>query len=107
MTFFFLRTKDEEIPGNANIDEVWERFVDLYKQLMLKTKTYDDLSGSYLTSGADIQMKRCALDAFNETINMFREQIKLQEKMQNEGQPHEIKRYALLVDKHFNFVSRM
>ena len=64
---------------------------------MLKTKTYDDLSGSYLTSGADIQMKRCALDAFNETINMFREQIKLQEKMQNEGQPHETKRYVLIV----------
>ena len=61
---------------------------------MLKTKTYDDLSGSYLTSGADMQMKRCALDAFNETINMFREQIKLQDKMQNEGQPHEIKRYV-------------
>ncbi|XKL65500.1 hypothetical protein PGB90_008920 [Kerria lacca] len=83
--------QDEEIPGNANIDEVFERFVNLYKQLMLKTKTYDDLSGSYLVSGADIQMKRCALDAFNETINMFRDQIKLQEKMQNEAQPHEIK----------------
>ncbi|KAK7583851.1 hypothetical protein V9T40_004814 [Parthenolecanium corni] len=83
--------QDEDIPGNANIDEVWERFVDLYKQLMLKTKTYDDLSASYLASGSDIQMKRCALDAFNETINMFRDQILLQEKMQNEIQPHEIK----------------
>lgn len=73
---------------------MWERFVDLYKQLMLKTKTYDDLSASYLASGSDIQMKRCALDAFNETINMFRDQIMLQEKMQNEIQPHEIKRYV-------------
>lgn len=61
---------------------------------MLKTKTYDDLSASYLASGSDIQMKRCALDAFNETINMFRDQILLQEKMQNEIQPHEIKRYV-------------
>ncbi|KAK7582214.1 hypothetical protein V9T40_013659 [Parthenolecanium corni] len=83
--------QDEEIPVNANIDEVWERFVDLYKQLMLKTKSYDDLSASYLASGSDIQMKRCALDAFNETINMFRDQMVLQEKMQNEIQPHEIK----------------
>ncbi|XP_065214145.1 phosphatidylinositol 3-kinase regulatory subunit alpha isoform X2 [Planococcus citri] len=83
--------QDEEIPSNADIDDVWERFVDLYKLLMLKTKTYDDLSASYLASGADIQMKRCALDAFSETINMFRDQLKLQEKMQKEAQPHEVK----------------
>lgn len=72
---------------------------------MLKTKTYDDLSGSYLVSGADIQMKRCALDAFNETINMFRDQIKLQEKMQNEAQPHEIKRYGLKIKFTYFIVS--
>ncbi len=66
--------------------------MELYKHLMLKTKTYDDLSGSYLASGADIQMKRCALDAFNEALNMYREQVKLQEKLQNEIQPHEVKR---------------
>lgn len=86
------RLQDEEIPGNANIEEVWKRFVNLYKQLMLKTKTYDDLSGTYLTSGQDIQMKSTALEAFNGTINMFRDQIKLQEKMKSEVQPHEIRR---------------
>lgn len=84
--------QDEEIPKNANIDEVWERFVDLYKQLMLKAKTYDDLNAEYVASGTETQMKRCALDAFKETINMFHDQIKLQEKMKNEAQPHEVKR---------------
>ena len=39
-----------------------------------------------------MNLKRQALDAFKETVAMFEEQIKIQEKYKNEAQPHEIKR---------------
>lgn len=58
----------------------------------MKTKLYDDYSEDFVQTSREIQTKRQALDAFKETVAMFEEQIRMQEKYQSEAQPHEIKR---------------
>lgn len=75
------------------MEKVAARLVELDREYVAKTKTFDNYSEDFLLTSKDIQMKRQALDAFRETVAMFEEQIKLQEKFQKEAQPHEIKRY--------------
>lgn len=58
----------------------------------MKTKLYDNYSEDFVLSSKEIQLKRQALDAFKETVAMFEDQMRLQERFQKEAQPHEIKR---------------
>lgn len=38
----------------------------------------------------ELQLKHQALDAFQETVTVFEDQIKLHERFQKEGAPHEM-----------------
>lgn len=83
--------QDEEIASSCDMEKVAARLVELDKEYLAKTKTYDDYSEEFVLTSKEISLKRQALDAFTETVGMFEEQIKLQEKFQKEAQPHEIK----------------
>jgi len=83
--------QDEEISSTTDTSKVVQRLVELDKDYEMKTKLYDDYSEDFVLTSKEIQLKRQALDAFSETVSMFEEQIRLQEKFQKEAQPHEIK----------------
>lgn len=84
--------QEEEIANSSDMEKVAARLVELDREYLAKTKTFDDYSEDFVLTSKDIQLKKQALDAFRETVAMFEEQIKLQEKFQKEAQPHEIKR---------------
>ncbi|XP_075219878.1 phosphatidylinositol 3-kinase regulatory subunit alpha isoform X2 [Lycorma delicatula] len=83
--------QEEEIASTSDMEKVAARLIEINKEYMTKTKTYDDYSEEFEMTSKEIQLKRQALDAFNETVAMFAEQIKLQERFQKEAQPHEVK----------------
>lgn len=85
-------SQEEEISSSSDTGKVVQRLVELDKEYEMKTKQYDDYSEDFVLTSKEIQMKRQALDAFTETVGMFEEQIKLQERFQKEAQPHEVKR---------------
>ncbi|KAG8281009.1 Phosphatidylinositol 3-kinase regulatory subunit gamma [Homalodisca vitripennis] len=83
--------QEEEISGSTDTAKVVQRLMELDNEYEMKTKLYDDYSEDFVLTSKEIQMKRQALDAFGETVAMFEDQIRLQEKFQKEAQPHEIK----------------
>lgn len=85
--------QEEEISSNNDLEKVAAKLVELYEEYHSKTKTYDDYSENFSATSKEIQLKRQALDAFKETVCMFEEQTKIQEKFQKEAQPHEIKSF--------------
>ncbi|CAH1393870.1 unnamed protein product [Nezara viridula] len=85
--------QEEEISNNNDLDKVGAKLVELNEEYYSKTKTYDDYFEDFTTTSKEIQLKRQALDAFKETVAMFEEQIKIQEKYKIEAQPHEIKSF--------------
>lgn len=74
-----------------------QRLVELDKEYQQKTKQYDDYSEDFVLTSKEINLKRQALDAFTETVAMFKDQIRLQERFDKEAQPHEIRRYEFNV----------
>lgn len=70
--------------------------IELHEDFLSKTKSYDSYSEDLNTTSKEINVKRQAVEAFVETVKMFEDQIKLQEKFQKDAQPHEVKRYNLL-----------
>lgn len=85
--------QEEEISNNNDLDKVGSKLVELNEEYYSKTKTYDDYFEDFTATSKEIQLKRQALDAFKETVAMFEEQIKIQEKYKIEAQPHEIKSF--------------
>lgn len=83
--------QDDEIPSMTDVSNVAQKLVEINKEYLSKTKTYDDYSEDFMNSSQDIQLKHQALDAFRGAVAMFEEQIRIQERYQREAQPHEIK----------------
>ncbi|CAH0394038.1 unnamed protein product [Bemisia tabaci] len=83
--------QDEEIACSMDVENVALKLVDIDKELLIKTKMFDNLSDAFMITNKEIQLKHQALEAFAETVAMFREQVKLQEMLQKEAQPHEVK----------------
>lgn len=77
-----------------DVENVALKLVDIDKELLIKTKMFDNLSDAFMITNKEIQLKHQALEAFAETVAMFREQVKLQEMLQKEAQPHEVKRWV-------------
>ncbi|XP_072022197.1 phosphatidylinositol 3-kinase regulatory subunit alpha-like [Amphiura filiformis] len=59
------------------------------KEYLDKTKTYDELYEKYSKSLQEIQQKRQALDAFNETVKIFEEQLELHQQHHNDCPPQQ------------------
>lgn len=83
--------QEEDIPSNADIDKLVQKLVDIHKDYVAKNKVFEELSEDFNRTAHEVTMKRQSLDAFTEAVQMFNEQIKLQEKFSKDAQPHEIK----------------
>ncbi|XP_024081756.1 phosphatidylinositol 3-kinase regulatory subunit alpha isoform X2 [Cimex lectularius] len=85
--------QDEEISNSQDIMKVATKFVELYGEFETKNKAHSEYSEDFSTTSKEIQLKKQALEAFKETVAMFEEQIKIQEKFQKKAEPHEIKSF--------------
>lgn len=83
-----------------NIDAVGKKLHEYHLQYQEKNREYDRLYEEYTRTSQEIQMKRTAIEAFNETIKIFEEQCQTQEryskeyieKFRREGNDKEIQR---------------
>ncbi|KAG8547427.1 hypothetical protein GDO81_028373 [Engystomops pustulosus] len=78
------RFQQEQIIKEDNIDAVGKKLQECHGQFQDKSKEYDGLYEEYTKSSQEIQMKRTAIEAFNETIKIFEEQCHSQERYSKE-----------------------
>lgn len=83
--------QEEDIPNNTDVEKLIQKLQEIHKEIVSKTKILDEVSEDFNRTAHEVSLKRQALDAFNEAVQMFKEQIKLQEKFNKEAQPHEIR----------------
>ncbi|KAK7868735.1 hypothetical protein R5R35_002537 [Gryllus longicercus] len=83
--------QEDEIASTTDVDKVAQKLREIHKDYNGKSKMFTDLQEDFFRSSQEIQLKLQALDAFQEAISMFEDQMKLQERYQKEAQPHEIK----------------
>ncbi|XP_071799761.1 phosphatidylinositol 3-kinase regulatory subunit alpha-like isoform X2 [Asterias amurensis] len=94
--------KDATIPDmpDGNIDMVINKLKDKNREYLEKTRQYDELYEEYSKSLQTIQLKRQALEAFNETVTVFTEQQELHERYHKDCLPQEreqlMENFALL-----------
>lgn len=83
--------QDEEFGTwkSLNVDAVWMRLIDLLKDIMIKSKLYDDLSVAFQTAMADISAKRIGLQQYHEVNRMFEDQLKIHDKFLKKAERHE------------------
>ncbi|XP_063228380.1 phosphatidylinositol 3-kinase regulatory subunit gamma-like [Bacillus rossius redtenbacheri] len=89
--------QEDEISSTTDKDKVVERLVEIHKEYMLKTETYDNYYEVFSRTSQEIGLKRQALDAFVEAVGMFKDQLAVQESFKSKAQPHEVK--SLLENK--------
>ncbi|KAG5894419.1 hypothetical protein JTB14_019789 [Gonioctena quinquepunctata] len=83
--------QEEELAKTEKIEKLVEKLVNVNKLLAEKNKISETVSKDFNETSTEVQTKRHALDALKELVQLFRDQTSIQEKSQNEAQPHEIK----------------
>lgn len=83
--------QEEDISNTTDIEKLIQKLVEIHKDIVAKNKMMDEISEDFNHTCHEVSLKRQSLDAFNEAIQMFKEQIKIHEKFNKETQPHEIK----------------
>lgn len=76
--------------GNGDIEKMKQRLDEVNRDYLSRSKLYDQYYEDFSRCSQEIQLKKQALDAFGEAVNMFEEQIRLHEKFQREAHRHEI-----------------
>uniref|UniRef100_A0A671WIS6 Phosphatidylinositol 3-kinase regulatory subunit alpha n=1 Tax=Sparus aurata TaxID=8175 RepID=A0A671WIS6_SPAAU len=92
--------QQDQVVKEDNIEAVGRKLCEFHQQYQEKNKEYDRLYEEYTRTSQEIQMKRTAIEAFNETIKIFEEQCQTQEryskeyieKFRREGNDKEIQR---------------
>ncbi|XP_077478770.1 phosphatidylinositol 3-kinase regulatory subunit alpha isoform X1 [Stigmatopora argus] len=92
--------QQDQVVKEDNIEAVGRKLCEYHQQYYEKNKEYDRLYEEYTRTSQEIQMKRTAIEAFNETIKIFEEQCQTQEryskeyieKFRREGNDKEIQR---------------
>ncbi|XP_063356437.1 phosphoinositide-3-kinase, regulatory subunit 3b (gamma) isoform X4 [Pelmatolapia mariae] len=74
------RFQQDQLVKEDNIDAVGKKLQEYHNQYQEKSKEYDRLYEEYTKTSQEIQMKRTAIEAFNETIKIFEEQCHTQER---------------------------
>ncbi|KAM6327774.1 phosphatidylinositol 3-kinase regulatory subunit gamma isoform 4-T4 [Podargus strigoides] len=95
------RYQQDQLVKEDNIDAVGKKLQEYHAQFQEKSKEYDKLYEEYTRTSQEIQMKRTAIEAFNETIKIFEEQCHSQERyskeyierFRREGNDKEIERW--------------
>ncbi|XP_053491957.1 phosphoinositide-3-kinase, regulatory subunit 3b (gamma) isoform X1 [Ictalurus furcatus] len=78
------RYQQDQLVKEDNIDAVGKKLQEYHNQYQEKSKEYDRLYDEYTKTSQEIQMKRTAIEAFNETIKIFEEQCHTQERYSKE-----------------------
>ncbi|KAI4817211.1 hypothetical protein KUCAC02_009487 [Chaenocephalus aceratus] len=94
------KLQQDQVVKEDNIEAVGRKLCEYHQQYQEKNKEYDRLYEEYTRTSQEIQMKRTAIEAFNETIKIFEEQCQTQEryskeyieKFRREGNEKEIQR---------------
>ena len=76
--------------GNGDVEKMRQRLEDVQQEYLTKSRQYDQFHEDYSRCTQEIQLKKQALDAFDEAVAMFDEQMRLHEKFQREAHRHEI-----------------
>lgn len=76
--------------GNGDVEKIKQRLDNVKREYLHRSRVYDQYYEDYSRCSQEIQLKKQALNAFDEAIAMFDEQIKLHEKFQREAHRHEI-----------------
>ncbi|XP_064415839.1 phosphoinositide-3-kinase, regulatory subunit 3b (gamma) isoform X2 [Latimeria chalumnae] len=101
------RYQQDQLVKEDNIDAVGKKLQEYHNQYQEKSKEYDRLYEEYTRTSQEIQMKRTAIEAFNETIKIFEEQCHTQERyskeyierFHREGNEKEIERIMMNYEK--------
>ncbi|XP_034758569.1 phosphatidylinositol 3-kinase regulatory subunit alpha isoform X2 [Acipenser ruthenus] len=99
--------QQDQVVKEDNIEAVGKKLHEYHLLYQEKNKEYDRLYEEYTRTSQEIQMKRTAIEAFNETIKIFEEQCQTQEryskeyieKFRREGNDKEIQRIMVNYDK--------
>ncbi|XP_046457115.1 phosphatidylinositol 3-kinase regulatory subunit alpha-like isoform X4 [Daphnia pulex] len=81
---------EEVEAGNGDVEKMRQRLEDVHHEYLARSRLYDQYHDDYSRCSHEIQFKKTALDAFDEAVAMFEEQLRLQEKFQREAHRHEI-----------------
>ncbi|XP_061475615.1 phosphatidylinositol 3-kinase regulatory subunit alpha isoform X3 [Rhineura floridana] len=92
--------QQDQVVKEDSIEAVGKKLHEYNLQFQEKNREYDRLYEDYTRTSQEIQMKRTAIEAFNETIKIFEEQCQTQEryskeyieKFKREGNEKEIQR---------------
>ncbi|KAM7391014.1 hypothetical protein PAMP_021732 [Pampus punctatissimus] len=99
--------QQDQVVKEDSIEAVGKKLHEYHLQYQEKNREYDRLYEEYTRTSQEIQMKRTAIEAFNETIKIFEEQCQTQErfskeyieKFHREGNDKEIQRIMENYDK--------
>ncbi|XP_078531314.1 phosphatidylinositol 3-kinase regulatory subunit alpha isoform X2 [Lissotriton helveticus] len=76
--------QQDQVVKEDSIEAVGKKLHEYNLQFQEKSREYDRLYEDYTRTSQEIQMKRTAIEAFNETIKIFEEQCQTQEKYSKE-----------------------
>uniref|UniRef100_A0A8C5ESX6 Phosphatidylinositol 3-kinase regulatory subunit alpha-like n=1 Tax=Gouania willdenowi TaxID=441366 RepID=A0A8C5ESX6_GOUWI len=101
------KLQQDQVVKEDSIEAVGKKLHEYHLQYQEKNREYDRLYEEYTRTSQEIQMKRTAIEAFNETIKIFEEQCQTQErfskdyveKFRREGNDKEIQRIMENYDK--------
>ncbi|XP_023322657.1 phosphatidylinositol 3-kinase regulatory subunit alpha [Eurytemora carolleeae] len=85
--------QDVDVGGGADHEKIILKLKEINKNYHEKSKQYDQFYEQYQTAVQKILDKRQALDAFNELIRVFEEQLTTQKEHQDSVFPHEMPRF--------------
>ncbi|XP_018424767.1 PREDICTED: phosphatidylinositol 3-kinase regulatory subunit alpha isoform X2 [Nanorana parkeri] len=84
LTYAVSRLQQDQVVKEDSIEAVGKKLHEYNLQFQEKNQEYDRLYEDYTRTSQEIQMKRTAIEAFNETIKIFEEQCQTQEKYSKE-----------------------
>ncbi|GAB0210013.1 phosphatidylinositol 3-kinase regulatory subunit alpha [Grus japonensis] len=76
--------QQDQVVKEDSIEAVGKKLHEYNTQFQEKSREYDRLYEDYTRTSQEIQMKRTAIEAFNETIKIFEEQCQTQERYSKE-----------------------
>jgi len=83
--------QDEEFGTwkSLNVDVVWMRLIDLLKDILKKSISYEELSKEFQAAMADISAMRMGLQQYQEVNRMFEDQLRVHDKFLKKAERHE------------------
>lgn len=83
----------DELSGITDLSKLVKIFVSTYDEKTIKRNDLEQTHDTFQRIGYELELKRTAETAFQEAINLFRDQLELHRKFRSDAQPHEVKAY--------------